>query len=94
MRRDDASASKATKEPLDPDLDAGNEEFDFSNASRPGRNELFERAQGHLYEVTDEEDPARRDGVTAANVTIILKISDAQLRAGTEHVRPMKVSGG
>jgi hypothetical protein len=60
MRRDAASTSKATKEPLDPDLDAENGEFDFSNASRPGRNELFDRAQGHFYEVTDEED-RRRD---------------------------------
>lgn len=50
-----------TPDTLDPELDAGNEEFDFSDAPRPGRNELFERAQGQFHEVKDAEDRARSD---------------------------------
>lgn len=59
MKPDHADASTAVDEGLDPTVDAENAEFDFSNAPRPGRNELFERAQGHFKEVTDEEDLAR-----------------------------------
>jgi hypothetical protein len=44
---------------LDPELDAENAEFDFSNAPRLGRNELYKRAQGHFQEVADGEDGGR-----------------------------------
>jgi hypothetical protein len=40
-------------------LDAENLEFDFSGAPRPGRNGLFERAQGHFREVSEEDDARR-----------------------------------
>ena len=59
MKRDHAKSPLAIDEGLDPELDAENPEFDFSNAPRPGRNELFERAQGHFHEVTDDEDSRR-----------------------------------
>ncbi len=59
MKRNVASAPLVIEEGPDPDRDAENEEFDFSNARQPGRNELFERAQGHFHEVTDEEDRRR-----------------------------------
>jgi hypothetical protein len=41
-------------------LDAENAEFDFAKAPRPGRNELYERAQGHFYEVPDAKDGSTR----------------------------------
>ena len=59
MKRNDASAALDIEQELDPDIDAENAEFDFSNAPRPGPNELFERAQGKFYEVTDDEDRHR-----------------------------------
>jgi hypothetical protein len=46
---------------LDPVVDAENAEFDFTDATRPGPNELFELAQGHFHEVTDAEDRARSE---------------------------------
>jgi hypothetical protein len=59
MKLDPARAPLATDEGLDPELDAENAEFDFSDAPRPGRNELFERAQGAFHEVSDDEDRRR-----------------------------------
>ncbi len=56
MKRNRADSPLAIDEELDPELDAENLEFDFASAPRPGRNDLFERAQGHFREVTDEED--------------------------------------
>lgn len=53
MKRDHASAPPVRDERLDAELDAENGEFDFANAPRPGRNALFERAQGHFHEVED-----------------------------------------
>jgi len=59
MKRNQGKSPPTIDEGLDPDLDAENPEFDFSNAPRPGRNELFERAQGRFDEVTDDEDSRR-----------------------------------
>lgn len=59
MKRNVANVQLVIEEGLDPDLDAENGEFDFSKARRPGRNESFERAQGHFHEVTDAEDRRR-----------------------------------
>ena len=59
MKRNDARPPLVIEGGPDPDLDAENGEFDFSNAHQPGRNDLFERAQGHFYEVTDDEDRRR-----------------------------------
>ena len=59
MKRNDARPPLAIEDRPDPDLDAENGEFDFSNAQQPGRNDLFERAQGHFHEVTDAEDQGR-----------------------------------
>ena len=59
MKRNDASPPLVIEGGPDPDLDDENQEFDFSNADRPGRNDLFERAQGHFHEVTDAEDQGR-----------------------------------
>jgi hypothetical protein len=56
MKKDHANAPLVTDEQVDPELDSDYAEFDFSNAPRPGRNELFERAQGHFQEVSDAED--------------------------------------
>ena len=59
MKRNDASPPLVIEGGPDPDLDAENDEFDFTNALRPGRNDLFERAQGHFAEVPDDEDRRR-----------------------------------
>jgi hypothetical protein len=56
MKQDHAQSPLDIDEGLDPELDAENAECDFSNAPRPGRNEQFERAQGHFHEVSDAED--------------------------------------
>ena len=45
---------------IDPLLDAENDEFDFSHARRGGHNELYLRAQGQFFEVSDEEHLRRR----------------------------------
>ena len=45
---DHAKARFHPDDGLNPELDAENAEFNFSNAPRPGRNELFERAQGTI----------------------------------------------
>jgi hypothetical protein len=58
-RLDQVTRVRITAVQLDPELDAENAEFDFSNAHRPGRNELYERAQGHFHEVSDAEDQRR-----------------------------------
>lgn len=55
MKRNVPEPPVAT-EAIDPELDAENLEFDFSRAPRPGRNDLFERAQGHFHEVPDPSD--------------------------------------
>ena len=54
MKQDHAEVP-ADLEDGDIRLDAENAEFDFSNAPRPGRNELYERAQGRFYEVPDAD---------------------------------------
>jgi hypothetical protein len=54
MKRSASSPRRINE--LDPVLDAENLEFDFSGAPRPGRNGLFERAQGHFREVSYEDD--------------------------------------
>ena len=56
MKQNHTKSPLDVDEGLDPQLDAENAEFDFSNAPRPGRNELFERAQGRFHEVSDDED--------------------------------------
>lgn len=56
MKRNRVDPPVAIDSALDPELDAENLEFDFSSAQRPGRNRLFERAQGHFHEVPDAND--------------------------------------
>ncbi len=56
MKHDHAKSPLDIDEGLDPELDAENAEFDFSNALRPGRNALFERAQDRFCEVSDDAD--------------------------------------
>ena len=53
MKHDHAEPTVATEDGLDAELDAENAEFDFSLAPRPGRNGLFERAQGHFHDAPD-----------------------------------------
>ena len=53
MKRNEIELPGSPGEAFEPELDAENLEFDFSKAPRPGRNDLFERAQGHFYEAPD-----------------------------------------
>ncbi len=66
MKQEHAEARAAIGDGLDAELDVENAEFDFSQAPRPGRNELFERAQGHFHDAPDAEDPGPRAAPSGA----------------------------
>ena len=56
MKRNHPDPPLGIDETLARELAGENLEFDFSRAPRPGRNDLFERAQGQFHEVADEEE--------------------------------------
>lgn len=60
MKQEHARTPPAIHEGHEARLDAENAEFDFAKAPRPGRSELYERAQGHFYEVSDAKDRRTR----------------------------------